>query len=626
MSVRARLLAGYIVLVVALAALGVWSAWRLGQLGDVAGGIISENYASVVAAQEMKESLERQDSAVLFALLGRHDRAKPQLAEHRRRFDDALERAANNITEEGEAPLIERLRRARGEYYERTDAFLRDVEQRQRDGAPAADGERRYFDVLEPAFNGVRADADRLLRLNQEAMVQKSEDATRVARRFFFNTVGLAAALVVAGIVLSAVVAGSILRPIAALTSATSKIAAGDLDSNVEVRRHDELGRLAEGFNRMAGRLREVRQSDLGKLLVAQQTAEAAVDSLYDPVLVTDGESRIKRLNRAAERLFGSEPTNVGRRVNEVVQDSRIALAVTEVLRSRSAVAGEGSAAVVPLRVDGAERSYRIRSTPMYDSDRSLLGAVTLLEDITHLREIDRLKSEFIAAASHELRTPLTSVQLGIHLLLEGTAGELTERQLDILQMCRDDSARLEKLMRDLLDLSKIESGEAAPRFASLPAGRLVRDAVEPLRLQVEAKGLKLSVDAPPDLPPVRADRAQIERVLANLITNAARASEHGGEISVTAEARDDHVAISVVDQGRGIPKEYLPRIFDRFVQVPNAPPGGAGLGLAISRRIVQAHSGQIAVQSEPGRGTSFTFTLPLARAEKQTPQIEMTL
>ncbi|HEX2443126.1 MAG TPA: ATP-binding protein, partial [Vicinamibacterales bacterium] len=387
----------------------------------------------------------------------------------------------------------------------------------------------------------------------------------------------------------------------------------------------DELGRLADGFNRMAGNLREVRQSDLGKLLVAQQTAEAAIDSLYDPVLLTDGESRIRRLNRAAEHLFGPESANAGRRIAEVVQDSRIALAVTEVLRSRSAVAGEGSAAVVPLRVDGAERSYRIRSTPMYDSDRSLLGAVTLLEDITHLREIDRLKSEFIAAASHELRTPLTSVQLGIHLLLEGTAGELNERQLDILQMCRDDATRLEKLMRDLLDLSKIESGEAAPRFASIPAGRLVRDAIEPLRLQVEAKGLKLTIDAPPDLPSVRADRAQIERVLANLITNAARASEHRGEIAVTAEARGDHVAVTVVDHGRGIPKEYLPRIFDRFVQVPNAPPGGAGLGLAISRRIVQAHGGQIAVQSEPGRGSSFTFTLPSARAEQPTtPQIEM--
>jgi PAS domain S-box-containing protein len=624
MSVRARLLAGYIVLVVALAALGVWSAWRLGQLGDVAGGIIAENYVSVVAAQEMKESLERQDSAVLFALLERHSRAQTQIATHRRRFDEALNRAARNITEPGEEKLIEHLRSGRSEYARLCDGFLKEVMQGA-GGVPRPEAQQRYFDVLEPAFNRVRADADRLLRVNQEAMVRKSEDATRVAQRFFLNTVALAAALVIAGIIFSAVVAGSILRPIAALTTATSRIAAGDLEANVEVRSRDELGRLADGFNRMAGNLREVRQSDLGKLLVAQQTAEAAIDSLYDPVLLTDGESRIRRLNRAAEHLFGPESANAGRRIAEVVQDSRIVLAVTEVLRSKSAVAGEGSAAVVPLRVAGAERSYRIRSTPMYDSDRSLLGAVTLLEDITHLREIDRLKSEFIAAASHELRTPLTSVQLGIHLLLEGTAGELNERQLDILQMCRDDATRLEKLMRDLLDLSKIESGEAAPRFASIPAGRLVRDAIEPLRLQVEAKGLKLTIDAPPDLPSVRADRAQIERVLANLITNAARASEHRGEIAVTAEARGDHVAVTVVDHGRGIPKEYLPRIFDRFVQVPNAPPGGAGLGLAISRRIVQAHGGQIAVQSEPGRGSSFTFTLPSARAEQPTtPQIEM--
>jgi NtrC-family two-component system sensor histidine kinase KinB len=179
--------------------------------------------------------------------------------------------------------------------------------------------------------------------------------------------------------------------------------------------------------------------------------------------------------------------------------------------------------------------------------------------------------------------------------------------------MCRDDAARLEKLTKDLLDLSRIESGESEPRLAAVPASRLVKDAIEPLRLQVEAKGIELTVEAAPDLPQVRAERAQIERVLANLVTNAARATARGGRIAVTAEARGDAVLVAVADTGRGIPKEYLPRIFDRFVQVRNVPPGGAGLGLAISRRIVQAHGGQIAVQSEPGRGTTFTFTLPAA-------------
>jgi two-component system, NtrC family, sensor histidine kinase KinB len=617
MTVRARLLTGYVALVAALAALGAWSAWRLYEMGSVARRIIADNYVSVVAAQDMKESLERQDSAAFFELLGRHDRAAPQLAEHRRRFDEALGRAAGNITESGERELIEALRSDRDTYYRLYDTFLSEARRaRAKAALEPESATKRYFAALEPVFNLLRGTADRLLRLNQDAMVRKSDEATRVARRFALTTAGLAAALVVAGVLLSIVIARSILTPIASLTTATTRIAGGDLDATVAVRQHDEVGRLAESFNRMAGRLREVRQSDLGKLLVAQQTAEAAIDSLYDPVLVTGADARVRRLNQAAERLFGSGSEAAGRPIEEVVRDGRVALAVTEVLRSRSPVAGEGSAAVVPLQVGGAERSYRLRSTPMYDSERHLSGAVTLLEDITHLQEIDRLKSEFIAAASHELRTPLTSVQMGIHLLLEGTAGELNDRQLDILQMCRDDAARLEKLTQDLLDLSKIESGESAPRLATVPAARLVKEAIEPLRLQVEAKGLELTVDAPPNLPQVRADRAQIERVLANLVTNAARATERGGRISVTTEPRGDAVVIAVADNGRGIPKEYLPRIFDRFVQIPNVPSGGAGLGLAISWRIVQAHGGQIAVQSELGRGTTFTFTLPAAAAD----------
>ncbi len=175
----------------------------------------------------------------------------------------------------------------------------------------------------------------------------------------------------------------------------------------------------------MAERIRELRRSDLGKLLVAQQTTEAAIDSLYDPVLVTDGDGLVTRINPAAERLFGARAELLGKPIDEVARDPRIAQAVADVLRSQAPVASESAAAVLPWAVDGARRAFRIRSTPMKDADDRLVGAVTLLEDITHLSEISRLKSEFIAAASHELRTPLTSVQMGIHLLLEGTAGPL---------------------------------------------------------------------------------------------------------------------------------------------------------------------------------------------------------
>jgi two-component system, NtrC family, sensor histidine kinase KinB len=600
MRLRTKLLLGYAGFVLALGVLGAWSARTLNQMSTVSGRIIAENYDSVVAAQDMKESLERQDSAALFDLLGQRDRARRQIAEHRPRFDAAFEKAAANITEVGEPEVIAAIRAGRDAYYRAFDQFL------------TADGDRtrRYFESLEPQFNRVRAECDRLLRLNQEAMRRKADAAAGIARRWFLITLALAVILMAAGIAVEVRLSSAIAGPVRQLTAATTRMAAGELDTAVPVTSADEIGTLAIGFNRMAERIRELRRSDLGKLLVAQQTTEAAIDSLYDPVLVTDADGRVTRINPAAERLFGARADLLGKPIGAAARDPRIAQAVIDVLRSQAPVASESAAAVLPWAVDGARRAFRIRSTPMKDVDGRLVGAVTLLEDVTHLSEISRLKSEFIAAASHELRTPLTSVQMGIHLLLEGTTGPLVERQQEILEVCREDTARLDRLMRELLDLSKIESGAVTPVFAPIRPSALIAGAVDPLRLQVESHGIRLDIDAAPDLPVASVDRSQIERVISNLVTNATRATPAGGAITVAAARRGDEIAISVADTGTGIPGEYMSRIFEPFVQVAHRTGGGAGLGLTISRRIVEAHGGQLTVQSSPGKGSIFTFTV----------------
>ena len=615
MSLRLKLLIGYLVFIAALVVLGAWSAWRLHDMGKVSRRIISENYDSVVAAQEMKESLERQDSAALFALLGAREKALAQLREHRARFDANFQKAANNITEIGEPAAIEAIRQDRELYYRRFDAFIAKATNEEStlttsDAARALRDE--YFTQLEPQFNKLRANCEHLLQLNQRAMLAKSEAAAGVAELWFYRTLLIAGVLVAAGLFLAFFLANRIVGPLRELTETTAKIAGGDLNAKVSVSSTDEVGLLAAEYNRMADRIRQLRSSDMGKLLVAQQTTEAAIDSLYDPVIVTDSEGCVTKLNVAAEEIFGSEKENTGRHVGEVARDERIVGAVAEALESQRPVAGEGMSSVLPLAVDGLERAFRLRTTPMRDNEKHLLGAVTLLEDITHLREIDRLKSEFIATASHELRTPLTSVQMGVHLLLERAAGELTDKQVEVLSACREDCERLDKLMRDLLDLSRIEAGESKPTLEPIKTKDLINAASQELRPQVEAKGLAFRVDAPVELPKVLVDRSQVERVLANLVINAVRYTKQG-EIKISASPRGNFVAVSVSDTGAGIPHEYLPHIFDKFVQVPGAPTGGAGLGLAISRLIVEGHGGQISAQSEPQKGSTFTFTLPIA-------------
>ena len=622
MSLRFKLLFSYLIFVTALLVLGGWSAWRLREMGSVSRRIISNNYDSVVAAQEMKESLERQDSAALFALLGAREKAIAQLREHRVRFDANFQKAANNITEAGEPEAIEAIRRDRDIYYQMFDGFMNRVAGGESASREELAERNEYFTRLEPQFNKLRAECEHLLQLNQRAMLGKSEAAAGVAQLWFYRTLLISGALIAAGTVLAFFLARRIVEPLRQLTASTARIAGGDLSAKVAVSSRDEVGVLAVEYNRMAERIRQLRSSDMGKLLVAQQTTEAAIDSLYDPVIVTDGEGCVTKLNPAAEEIFGSERENAGKHVGEMARDVRIAGAVAEALESQRPVAGEGMSSVLPLAVDGSERAFRLRTTPMRDNGHHLLGAVTILEDITHLREIDRLKSEFIATASHELRTPLTSVQMGVHLLLEGALGELTDQQNEVLQACRQDCERLDKLMRDLLDLSKIEAGESQPQLAAISARDLLTTAVEELRPQVEAKDLTLSVDAPVELPWVLIDRLQIGRVISNLVINALRHTKNG-EIKISAEQRDNHVAISIADTGSGIPTEYLPHIFDKFVQVPDAPTGGAGLGLTISKSIVEAHGGQISVQSQVGRGSTFTFTLPLAAESEDTARKE---
>ena len=604
MSVRTALLAGYLLFVLALGGLGAWSARHMNEMGGVSRRIIADNYDSVVAAQDMKESLERLDSGALFLLLDHVERARLQIVEHRRRFDRAFDKAARNITEPGEAAIIADLRALRDEDYGLLERFT----------SQGRSGTADYFASLQPVFDRLRGRVDDLLVLNQQAMRRKSAGAEAAAHRWFLTIIGLSSALVVAGIVLAAGLSRAIVTPLAGLTAATERMSAGELDVAAPVpRTGTELQTLAMAFNAMAAHIRELRQSDLGRLRLAQQLAEAAIDSLFDPVIVTDEAGRITRLNRAAEELFGAEAAAVGQPISHVASDTRLAAAVSEAMRSQQPVAGEGAASVLPLAVDGTPREYRLRTTPMRDDREQLLGSVTLLEDITHLREIDRVKSEFISIASHELRTPLTSALMGIQLLLEGAAGEIPERPRAVLEMCRQDCERLDRLMRELLDLSKLEARQHPPLLAPIALAALLESSLAPLRPQAESAGVALGLAVDAAAPTVRADRSQIERVVSNLVVNALRATPRGGRIDVRGTAESGHAVVSIRDTGIGIPPEHMPHLFEKFRQIPGSPSGGAGLGLSIARHIVESHGGRIRAQSQPGRGTTFTFTLPVA-------------
>ncbi|HSV73561.1 MAG TPA: ATP-binding protein [Chthonomonadales bacterium] len=605
-NLRTQLLASHVALLFLMLLVMGGATVSFRRLGTSIDRILRDNYQSVKAAQDMKDALERIDSAAALVLAGENDRARSQYVDHRARFEGAYQVAANNITEPGEREIADDIGRRFADYRAKVESLLH-----ARPPVALAEARQRYLRVLEPAFADLKRRCQDVLDLNQTAIVRADLVARDEAFRASWMGMGATVGVLVLAVpfVLSAV--GGALAPLRSLALHAEEIGRGHLHQRIEVDRTDEVGVLASSFNRMSRKLLEARRAEEERLRRAERMSDAAIDSLYDPVLVTDARGNVVHLNRAAEGLFGLAQEAAGQPVEAVVAETRIVEAVARAIHQRRVSAAEDQEAIFELQAGALAHAYRLRATPMHDEDGSLLGSVVVLEDMTNLRQLDRLKGEFIAVASHELRTPVTSLLLSVQALEEGAAGSLSDVQRDVVAAQKEDLQRLERLMRDLLDVSRLEAGVTPPRFEPVCAGDLVDASVASVAGEAQAGGVRLERHVEEGLGPGWADRGQMVRVLTNLLSNGIRHTPSGGAVTIDCRRDEGHLVLRVSDTGEGIPPDYVPRIFERFVQVPGATRGGAGLGLSIAQTIVRAHRGRIDVQSELGRGSVFTVRLP---------------
>ncbi|HVO27599.1 MAG TPA: ATP-binding protein [Candidatus Margulisiibacteriota bacterium] len=609
MNLRAKLLLAQAPLAVALVAVGIFATATMSRLGQNADAILKDNYRSVLAIQRMQEATERmQDGAALLLIGGADESAVVRAAKQRHLFESELRVQENNITEPGELEGTRRLRHAWTAYQEAFDRL------QQLHDPPAA--RAFFFATLDPAFTAVKQAAETILSMNQDAMVQKSERARREADRM--NTVMLLGSLIalLAGGLASATMTTRLVEPLALLTRTVNRIGEGDFETRANVTGSDELAQLAGNINSMAARLSQYRRSSLGELLLAQQASQAAIESLPDPVVVFDVNGAILNVNHAAETLLaigvdpmGGDPL--------AAADSEVR-AVLERVRGH-VLAGKGS--YVPRGFDEAlcikapegERYLLPRATPVYAEQGGVAGATVVLQDVTRLRRVDELRNDLVATVAHEFRTPLTSLRMAIHLCIEQTAGPLTEKQADLLYAAREDCERLQSMVDELLDLARIQGGRVELQQRPTPPDALVAAAVDAYRGAADEMSVTVEMRVLPGLNDVSVDRERIQLVLSNLLSNALRHTPTGGRVEVRARADDGRVRFEVADTGPGIPKEFQQSVFEKFFRIPGVASGGAGIGLSISKEIVEAHGGEIGVESEPGHGCTFWFTVPVA-------------
>jgi signal transduction histidine kinase len=431
---------------------------------------------------------------------------------------------------------------------------------------------------------------------------------------------GLACILLVAAAVVAVGTVYFVLRPIRMVALDVRRIAQGNLEHRVEWSSHDSLGVIASELNRIAVRLRELRESEAGRRQMEFQLSDAVLQSIFEPIIVTDGKGHLLKVNQSAAELMGEAATDRMALANTPGGD-KILNAIRDAVSMQKAGATEDEASMLPMRIGKQERSYRLRTTPMRDSDGRLLGTVTTLEDVTTLQDTDRFKTQFISVASRKLRDPLLRLRRGLYALGQGFGGELFPLQAELVAEASNESEKLDDLMGDLIEVAELDAGRRELTMERLRPLQVLNEARDRFCDDAAEKHVRVEVQAYADLSFVRADRRAVRSILDNLLSNAIRYTPAEGEVLMTAEEIKNFVSFTVRDTGRGIEAERLGTVFDRFNTFSEK---GSGLGLALARRLVESLGGQIAVESRLGHGSTFRFTLPVAVVEEIRHPVEV--
>jgi len=405
-------------------------------------------------------------------------------------------------------------------------------------------------------------------------------------------------------LVLSYLISMVVTRPLTKISSAAKAIASGDFSRKTFIGSQDEISDLAAILNYMSDEIR----SKIEKIESGEAKLETVLSGMVEGVIVTDARGKIILANPSLRKLFFIDTAPEGKTPLEVIRNSAVQNIVDKVLKGYQRIAAE------EIIVSTPEEKFIKVSGVAIIKGKQIDGAIFVFHDISELRKLEKIRQDFVANVSHELRTPLSSIKGYSETLLDGGKIKPEERK-EFLDIIYRESDRLAKLIDDLLDLSRIESGKMSMVFIPIEIAPVVKRSAGVLEKLAREKSIKIEADIPSDLPKVLADENRLSQVLLNLIDNSVKYTPDGGLVKISVLLQDKYLQVDIADTGIGIPQEDLPRIFERFYRVDKARSrqfGGTGLGLSIVKHIVQGHGGQVWVKSEVGRGSTFSFTIPI--------------
>ena len=558
MKIKTKIRLGLIFLLAIIMALAITGSIYVNKLADISSAISKDNYESLEYAKNMIRALDEDDSAISV-----------------KSFEENLVNEEHNITEAGEKDAAHDLREVfelykSGQRDDRTKTLLR----------------QKVLYVQD---------------LNMNAIVRKNDVATKTTKRVFayITILGTLSFLLSFTFVIN--FPGLIANPVAELTTGIREIANRNYASRINFKANDEFGQVAEAFNEMARRLDDYEHSNLSKLMFEKKRIEAIINNMKDAIVGLDEKNKVLFTNTVALQLLGLNETDlIGKYAPDVALRNDLL---------RNLLVKEEKDKLLKIYADKKESYFNKDFLEIFNGDQKI-GEVIILRNITRFQELDLAKTNFIATISHELKTPISSINMSLKLLDDQRIGDMNTEQKKLVENIKADSQRLLKITSELLDLTQVESGNINLNTRHVSPLDIISQASNAVQSLAEQKSITIEKHIAANLPLVKADTEKTSWVLLNFLTNAVRYSLPGSKIIIAARQKEGNVEFSVKDYGRGIEEKYLGKIFDKFFQVPGSASDGTGMGLAISKEIIEKQGGKIGVESKPNEGSTFTFSL----------------
>ncbi len=608
-KLKSKITLGVLFLFLVIVILSLLGILFTNKLAEETKGTILNNYTSVEYSFQMLKSIEDMYSIQFDQIKTRafDDSVMISSVQIKKNiFEEKLEKETNNITESGEAELVNQLHSEYDEYFKLFNEI------KSRNNYSEADINKFYEQYL-----AVRRTITEIYDLNMFAIKTKSSEMQELADEItiYMGIVATVSVLITLSFIFY--FPSKIVEPIKELTAKIKSVSERKYDQKLEITTKDEVGELASAFNLMAERLKLYEAKHIDQLLSEQKRMESLVHNLDDGVLLIDENKNVVVANKKILDITGLKETElISHYLSDVAAHNDL---VREIYKTTMG-SNKDSESGKPLRIifNNEELFYKIEKEEIktyseFTHRETFIGHLILLKNITQFQVRDTAKTNLLATASHELKTPLSSINLSLRLLEDKRLGELSKEHSEVINSLKQQSNRLSRVINELLDYSQIETGNIRLNFSPVKPEDVIELGVTALMMQAAEKNIHLETEIDENLPEVRADLEKVVFVFVNLLNNAIRYSKQNDEIKLQANKNNGEVRFSVVDNGPGISKEDQDKLFQRFTQVGKKSRQGWGLGLAISKEFIQAQGGKIWVESEVGQGSKFVFSLPIA-------------